>query len=353
MVCDSTNVFNPEASGSGGRGLSRPAGGSGQAQRQAGAGDDLRLATSHGCKRLGAVAQETGRRLCMAGRSLDRIIEVAQGQRLSARFPGDGGFQYRHGPAARRSDDYRHRRAGRTARGAGRIAESSHQIDLSAGDVVLFSSRVIPGNEMAIGRVQNMLALRGVVMVSDRQADIHVSGHPGRPELEALYGWLRPRYPGPGAWRNSPYAGTGAGRRVLPGSSTMWSRRTAISCASPPASRASWPRCAMAGWCSMAISSCPPMAMPITMRRRISRDGMLLRGAGRAGRSADRRDRPAAGRGLSMNSWLRRRPMWWRHWASCGRVAAPQSRSDHGSRAARGAQAPRSAGAARSRKRAW
>ena len=57
---------------------------------------------------------------------------------------------------------------------------------------MLFSSRVIPGNDLSIGRVQNQLAERGIQMVTDRQNLIHVSGHPGRPELEALYGWLRP-----------------------------------------------------------------------------------------------------------------------------------------------------------------
>jgi ribonuclease J len=73
-----------------------------------------------------------------------------------------------------------------------RIAEGNHQIALEAGDVVLFSSRQIPGNEIAIGRIQNRLAGRDITMVTDRQAEIHVSGHPGRPELEAMYDWLRP-----------------------------------------------------------------------------------------------------------------------------------------------------------------
>jgi ribonuclease J len=73
-----------------------------------------------------------------------------------------------------------------------RIAEDSHPISLSQGDVVLFSSRQIPGNELAIGRVQNLLAEHGIEMVTDRQSDIHVSGHPGRPELQALYRWIRP-----------------------------------------------------------------------------------------------------------------------------------------------------------------
>jgi len=56
---------------------------------------------------------------------------------------------------------------------------------------VIFSSRQIPGNELAIGRIQNMLA-KGVEILTDRQGMIHVSGHPGRPELEALYSWIRP-----------------------------------------------------------------------------------------------------------------------------------------------------------------
>lgn len=73
-----------------------------------------------------------------------------------------------------------------------RIAEGNHPLELTRGDVVLFSSRQIPGNEIAIGKVQNQLAARGITMVTDRQSMIHVSGHPGRPELEALYEWLRP-----------------------------------------------------------------------------------------------------------------------------------------------------------------
>jgi ribonuclease J len=58
---------------------------------------------------------------------------------------------------------------------------------------VLFSSRQIPGNEIAIGAIQNRLAEREITLVTDRQSPIHVSGHPGRPELEALYTWLRPQ----------------------------------------------------------------------------------------------------------------------------------------------------------------
>ena len=46
---------------------------------------------------------------------------------------------------------------------------------------------------MAVGRIQNQLAAKGVEMVTERQAHVHVSGHPGRPELAKMYEWLRPK----------------------------------------------------------------------------------------------------------------------------------------------------------------
>jgi ribonuclease J len=73
-----------------------------------------------------------------------------------------------------------------------RVASGTHPISLDAGDTVVFSSKQIPGNEVAIGRIQNQLATRGIEMITERQAHVHVSGHPGRPELAAMYRWIRP-----------------------------------------------------------------------------------------------------------------------------------------------------------------
>jgi ribonuclease J len=73
-----------------------------------------------------------------------------------------------------------------------RVANGEHSIKLDAGDSVIFSSKQIPGNEVAIGRIQNQLAAKGVEMITERQAHVHVSGHPGRPELSAMYRWIRP-----------------------------------------------------------------------------------------------------------------------------------------------------------------
>ena len=191
MVCDSTNVFNPKPSGSEGavfRGLLEEVG------KHRGkrvlvttfASNVARLQT------LGEVAQEIGRTLCVAGRSLDRIIEVARANGYLQNFPRTVDFETAMGMRRGEVMFIATGGQGEPRAALSRIAEDSHPIALDEGDVVLFSSRVIPGNELAIGRIQNMLSLRGVVMVTDRQSEIHVSGHPGRPELEALYSWIRP-----------------------------------------------------------------------------------------------------------------------------------------------------------------
>ena len=75
-----------------------------------------------------------------------------------------------------------------------RIASGDHRnIALSKGDMVIFSSRTIPGNEKAVGEVMNNLADSNVKIVTDRDALVHVSGHPRRGELEQLYKLVKPK----------------------------------------------------------------------------------------------------------------------------------------------------------------
>lgn len=75
-----------------------------------------------------------------------------------------------------------------------RIAEDQHpDVTLSRGDTVIFSSRTIPGNEKAVGRVVNGLINQGIDVISDRTHLVHVSGHPRRAELEDLIRWVRPQ----------------------------------------------------------------------------------------------------------------------------------------------------------------
>lgn len=191
LVCDSTNVFNPKASGSEGEvrdGLMDVV--AAQKGRRVVvttfASNVARLQT------LGEVAEATGRRLCVAGRSLDRIIRVAKSCGYLKNFPDlvhpDDAMDVPRGELLVLATGGQ----GEPRAALARIAGEQHPVRLEKGDVVLFSSRQIPGNELAIGRIQNSLVDKGIRIVTDRQSMIHVSGHPGRPELVALYDWIRP-----------------------------------------------------------------------------------------------------------------------------------------------------------------
>lgn len=74
-----------------------------------------------------------------------------------------------------------------------RIVEDSHQnITLSKGDTVIFSSRIIPGNESTIFDLQNRLSERGIKIITERDHFVHVSGHPCRDDLVSMYQWIKP-----------------------------------------------------------------------------------------------------------------------------------------------------------------
>ncbi|HEX8307338.1 MAG TPA: ribonuclease J [Allosphingosinicella sp.] len=190
LVCDSTNVFQEEASGSEEQvreGLDRVIGeAEGRVLVTTFASNAARLST------LGKVAQDTGRQVCVAGRSLDRILRVARSVGYLTDFPETIDFETAMSLPKRDVMIIGTGGQGENRAALARIAFDQHRIKLSEGDLVVFSSKQIPGNEIAIGRIQNELAARGIRMITDRQANVHVSGHPGRPELAAMYGWIRP-----------------------------------------------------------------------------------------------------------------------------------------------------------------
>ncbi len=70
--------------------------------------------------------------------------------------------------------------------------DEMHTLSLAAGDTVIYSSRSIPGNEKAIIDTQNRLIDRGVRIITDHDALVHVSGHPRRNELLKMYDWVKP-----------------------------------------------------------------------------------------------------------------------------------------------------------------
>ena len=75
-----------------------------------------------------------------------------------------------------------------------KIANGEHpDITIKKGDTVIFSSRVIPGNEKSIYALQNKLSERGAKIITEKDAMIHVSGHPSREDLRTMYDWVKPK----------------------------------------------------------------------------------------------------------------------------------------------------------------
>jgi ribonuclease J len=191
LVCDSTNVFQEASSGS-------------ELGVRKGLDDVIQdadcrvLVTTFASnaarlKTLGHVAQDTGRQVCVAGRSLDRILQVSKSVGYLTDFPPTIDFDTAMRLPRREVMIIATGGQGESRAALARIAFGQHKLALDTGDLVIFSSKQIPGNEIAIGRIQNELAARGIEMITDRQAPVHVSGHPGRPELAAMYDWIRPQ----------------------------------------------------------------------------------------------------------------------------------------------------------------
>ena len=191
LVCDSTNVFNTDASGSEHdvrEGLQASvASAKGRVLITTFASNAARVQT------LGEVAQATGRTVCVAGRSLDRIIGNAKASGYLKDFPPTVDWDEAMKLPRDKVLIIATGGQGEARAALARVAFDSHPIKLTEGDRVIFSSKQIPGNEIAIGRIQNALATKGIEMITERQAEVHVSGHPGRPELQAMYKWIRPQ----------------------------------------------------------------------------------------------------------------------------------------------------------------
>ena len=145
-------------------------------------------------KAVADAARAAGRELVVAGRALHRVIEVA----IDTGYLPQG-FRYLD------QQEFSHLSRsdivclctgsqGEPRAAMARIAENEHpEISLDKGDLVIFSSRTIPGNEKAVGHIQNALVRMGCELLTDGDALVHVTGHPRRDELRQLYAWTRPR----------------------------------------------------------------------------------------------------------------------------------------------------------------
>jgi len=192
MVCDSTNVFVDGVAGS---------------------EADVRKALStliRGLKGKVAVAcfasnvarmdsviraaETAGRRVCLVGRSMIRMAGAARSVGLMTDIQP---FLSESEASALPETKVLYLCTGSQGEpraALARIADGSHpHVKLGAGDSCVFSSRIIPGNEIPIRNLQNRLADRGVRLYTERDhPGIHVSGHPCRDELAEMYRWARP-----------------------------------------------------------------------------------------------------------------------------------------------------------------
>jgi len=192
MVCDSTNVFVDGVAGS--EADVRVA----MNKLIAGLTGKIAVACfASNVARMDTViraAQAAGRKVCLAGRSMHRMSAAARSVGLLQGIePFITDDQAKYLP----ENEVLFLCTGSQgeARAAlSRIAEGTHpHVKLSQGDHVVFSSRVIPGNEIPIRNLQNKLADRGVRLHTERDTPgIHVSGHPCRDELKQMYQWARP-----------------------------------------------------------------------------------------------------------------------------------------------------------------
>ena len=192
MVCDSTNVFVEGEAGSEAmvrENLKK------LVRKQKG-----RVAVTCFASNLARVesiavaAVAAGRHPVMSGRALHRMIEAAQECGYLLDFPPcieepEAGYLPREKVLFICTGSQGEPRASMA-----KLANREHRdLVLEDGDTAIFSSRIIPGNERSVGRMHNALMSKGVKVITDREADIHVSGHPARDELVRVYQWVRPK----------------------------------------------------------------------------------------------------------------------------------------------------------------
>ncbi len=191
MVCDSTNVFSKGESGSESKVRKNLVE---LISRQKG-----RVAVTTFASNVSRVvsiceaAAAADRSVCLLGRSMLRIVDAAREvgllpEHLSFVDPKDAGHLPRQHVLYLCTGSQGEPRAA-----LARIARDDHRdLVLGDGDTVIFSSKIIPGNDREIYNLQNDLVDRGVHVITEKEEFIHVSGHPCRDELKAMYEWARP-----------------------------------------------------------------------------------------------------------------------------------------------------------------
>ena len=192
LVCDSTNILREGISAS-----EKEVSATLAEIITASPGRVLLTTFASNVARIRAVAEAAaaaGRQVIVAGRAMERVVEIAaelgmlaglppfRGTDAFSRLPRDKVVVLVTGSQ------------GEPRAALARIAAKEYpDIRLVSGDRVIFSSRAIPGNEKAINKIINALAKQDIDIITDRQGLVHVSGHPRQDEVRRMYEWVRPQ----------------------------------------------------------------------------------------------------------------------------------------------------------------
>ena len=139
-------------------------------------------------------AEKTGRQIALVGRSMHRIYKAARqcGYLNNVIEPLDARDVKN---IAREKIVYLCTGSQGEPMGAmNRIANYIHpDVFIERGDTVIFSSKIIPGNEKKLYKLHNQLVKEGIEVISEENEYIHVSGHPNREDLKDMYSWIKPK----------------------------------------------------------------------------------------------------------------------------------------------------------------
>jgi ribonuclease J len=192
MICDSTNIFSPGRAGS-----------------ESDVRDSLLkimevknkriLVTSFASNvaRMESIfycAKKTGRAICLVGRSMHRIFKAAKkcGYLKGLIDP----LEPREAKKVEKNKIL-YLATGSQGEPMGamnRIVNGTHpEVFLEEGDCVIFSSKIIPGNEKKLYNLQNQIVRNNIEIISEENAFVHVSGHPNRDDLKDMYKWVKPK----------------------------------------------------------------------------------------------------------------------------------------------------------------
>ncbi len=192
MICDSTNIFSPGRAGSESEVRD-------SLQRIMELKTNRILVTSFASNvaRMETIfycAKKTGRSICLVGRSMQRIYKAArkcgylQGlieplePKDAKKIPKNKILYLATGSQ------------GEPMGAMNRIVNGIHpDVNLESGDCVIFSSKIIPGNEKKLYHLQNLIVRNKIEMISEENAFVHVSGHPNRDDLKDMYNWVKPQ----------------------------------------------------------------------------------------------------------------------------------------------------------------